>query len=953
VHVPAADPSPKRRVMEVAPMLSRKFGSFGLALTAALLVLTAPLAQGIIQSRSAAPAAITRTITTPKAALGFNIGDDYQLANYTQLSSYLKKLAAESSRIKLVEYGKTSEGRPMLMAIITSPANHARLDHFKNIARRLALAEGLTDEAARALAAEGKAVVWVDAGLHATEIANSQALAEMAYQMASRNDAETRRILDDVIFLLAFSNPDGLELVTNWYMREKDPVRRTMSNLPVLYQKYIGHDNNRESLLCNMPESTSIARVLYTEWFPQIMYNQHQSGPAGAVLFIGTMRDPTNPNLDPLLAPSTELVSAAIHSRYVAEGKPGATNRSFASYQNWWNGGIRSTVCFHNQIGILSEISGGPTPTEITFVPKNLVMGNDNPYPIPPQPWHFRQTIDYLITAERATLDIASEHRENFLFNIYRMGKNSIDKGNRDNWTMSAHRVAAVQQLAAKEGVQTSGRGGALPAQYYERLKDPAARDPRGYILPSDQPDFLTATKFVNSLVKNGVTVHRATAALKVAGKSYPAGSYVVKTAQAFRPHVVDCFEPQDYPDDFAYPGGPPVRPYDVTGYTLALQMGVQFDRILDGFDGPFEKITGFAQVPAGRVNGNGAGGFLLSHETNDAFVAINQLLASGEDVYWLKDPVQTGGKTFPAGTIYIGNKGTTASKLQKLAAEKGLTFEGVAARPTMEALQLQPLHIGIVDVYGGSMPSGWVQWLFSQYGFPFEVVFPPALDAGGLTRKFDVLVFENGLIPPPGRGEPRPIDPQSVPAEYRARLGGITEAKTLPRLKQFLADGGSIVAIGSSTNIAQALGIGVANALVDDKGRPLSGEQFYVPGSILQVRIDRSHPLAYGLPERLDIFYDNNPLFRIEAASAATSSPAARRVAWFDSDQPLRSGWAWGQKYLNGAVAAAEARVGKGTLVLLGPLVAFRAHPHGTFKFLFNGVYYGSAKPVTLGAAR
>ena len=339
-----------------------------------------------------------------------------------------------------------------------------------------------------------------------------------------------------------------------------EPTRRSLANLPVLYQKYIGHDNNRESLLANMPESESIARVCYREWFPQIVFNQHQSGPAGAVLFVGAMRDPSNPYLDPLMAPSMELVSAAVHTRFVSEGKPGAVARSGASYQNWWNGGVRSTACFHNEIGILSEITGSPTPTEIAFVPKNLIMSNDNPYPVEPQPWHFRQAIEYLLSANRAILSLAAEHRESFLYNIYRMGRNSIDKGSRDSWTMTAKKVANIQAAAARDGVTAGGRSG-TPRKYFDQLHDPATRDARGYVIPSDQPDFLTAIKFVNALIKNGVTVLRASRPFQLGGRSYPANSFVVKAAQAFRPHVMDCFEPQDYPDDFAYPGGPPIRP--------------------------------------------------------------------------------------------------------------------------------------------------------------------------------------------------------------------------------------------------------------------------------------------------------------------------------------------------------------------------------------------------------
>ncbi len=917
-----------------------------LALLTIVLALSAVTTEQARQAPGGRPGS-SAAITSPRAALGFDLGDDYQVANYTQLSNYWRTLDRESDRVKVVEYGRSSEGRPMLMAIVTSPANQKKLDRYKEISRRLSAADGLTDDQARALAAEGKAVVWIDAGLHATEIANTQALTEMLYQMASRSDRETLRFLDDVILLAAFSNPDGLELVANWYMREKDPAKRTMADLPVLYQKYIGHDNNRESLMCSMPESTAIARVLYHEWFPQIVYNQHQSGPAGAVLFVGAMRDPSNPNLDPLMAPSMELVSAAVSSRYIAEGKPGAVSRSLAPYQNWYNGGVRNTACFHNQIAILSEITGHPTPTQIAFVPKNLVATNDNPFPIQPQQWHFRQAVDYLITADRAFLDVASERREHFLFNIFRMGRRSIDKGSRDNWTITSRKTAAIEAAWAKERGPASGRGGA-PIKFYEALRDPASRDARGYVIPSDQPDFLTATKFVNALIKNGVTVHRAAASFQAGGRTYPAGSYVVKTAQAFRPHVVDCFEPQDYPDDFAYPGGPPIRPYDVTGYTLAYEMGIRFDRVLDGFDGPFEPLAEPAKPPVGSVTQERAAGYLLSHQVNDAFVAINQLVSAGEDVYWLRDPTTSSGRTYPAGTIYIDAGPATAGRLQSLARSVGLTFEGVARRPEAQALKLKPTRIAVLDQYGGSMPSGWLQWILGQYGFAFDVVYPPEVDAGSLGKKYDVIVIENGLVPASGRGTDRresQTDPQSIPAEYRGRLGAVSEAKTIPQLKQFMEDGGTVLAIGNSANIAYRLGAAVSNALADEAGKSAPPEKFFVQGAVLSVRVDPSHPLAFGMPGIVDVVFDNNPVFRL-----ADGGPA-RRIAWFDSATPLRSGWAWGQERLNGGAAIVEAGIGKGKLVLYGPLILFRAHPHGTFKFLFNGLYYATAESVTLGS--
>ena len=916
-------------------------------------------------------------ITTPKAQFGFNLGDDYQLANYAQLTEYWKKLAQQSDRMKLVEIGKTAEGRPILMAIITSPENHKKIGRYKEISRRLALAEGLSDEQAKALAAEGKAVVWIDGGLHATEVLGAQQLMELVYQMVSMNDPETMRFLKDDILLAVCVNPDGLDLVSNWYMREPEPTKRLTSGVPRLYQKYAGHDNNRDFYMVTQPETEAINRIFYQEWFPQIIYNHHQTGPVGTVLFAPPFRDPFNYYHDPLVPLGIDLVGAAMHNRFAAEGKPGATTRSGAPYSTWWNGGLRSTTGFHNMIGLLTESIGNPTPMEIPFLPNKLLPRADQAYPITPQQWHFRQSIDYSMTANRAVLDVASKHREDFLYNIYRMGKNSIERGSRDNWTIHPKVLADVQAAITKDappqadgaarrsadaasdagdtGGQAARRG--VSMKYYEVLRNPVNRDPRAYVIPSDQPDFLTATKFVNTLIKNGITIQRATTAFQAGGKSYPAGSYVVKTAQAFRPHILDMFEPQDHPDDIPYPGGAPTPPYDSAGWTLAYQMGVVFDRFLDGVDGPFEKINGLAKPPSGIVsNSANAAGFLLSHQVNDSFIAINRLLAAGEDVYWLKQPLSANGKTYGPGTIYVPDKTSTMPKLQKLAEEIGLNFEGVSAKPVGEALKLRPLRIGLWDRYGGSMPSGWVRFLLEKFEFPFTVVYPAALDAGDLASKFDVLIFVTGGVPardPRGPVE-NPFDPtpapEKIPVEYRDRLGSLTVAKTVPQLRRFLEAGGTVLSVGTSTNIAYHAGLPIVSALTeklpDGTERPLPREKLYIPGSILQVRVDNTNPLAYGVNEKLDVFFDNSPVFRLKPEAALAE---VKPVAWFDTDKPLRSGWAWGQKYLQDGVAVIDAPVGKGRLLLFGPEITFRAQPHGTFKFLFNGIYYGGAEPVSL----
>ena len=918
-------------------------------------------------------------ITTPKEALGFEIGDDYYLANYTQLTAWWQKLAAESDRAKLVEIGKTEEGRPQWMMIITSPENQKKLAHYKDIARRLALAEGLTDDEARALAHEGKAVVWIDGGLHATEVLGAHQLMELVYEMLTRNDPETMRILNDVILLAVHVNPDGMELVSNWYMRQQDPKKRTTQNVPRLWQKYIGHDNNRDFYMSNMKESTNINRILYQEWFPQIMYNHHQTGPAGTVMFGPPFRDPFNYNFDPLIPLQIDMVGAAMHSRMVEEGKPGTTMRSGGSYSTWYNGGLRTTTYFHNIIGLLTETIGNPTPFEIALVPDRQLPHGDEPFPVAPQTWHFRQSIEYSMTANRAVLDLASKYREDFLYNIYRMGRNSIRRGSEDSWTITPKRIEALKEAAAKAEPRGAGgrgmaaanpagdvpdffgnRAAGVPEKLYATvLHDPAMRDARGYIIPSDQPDFPTATKFIDTLIKNGVTVERATADFDVEGKHYRSGAWVVKSAQAFRPHILDMFEPQDHPNDFRYPGGPPIPPYDVTGYTLAFQMGVKFDRVLDSFDGPFETVHGLQKPPAGKILGpSRPAGYLISHEQNDSFIAVNRLLKNGDQVYWLRQPATLAGRKVGAGTMYVPAREGTRALLAKAAEDLGITVQGVESAPAGDAIKLKPIRIGLWDQYGGSMTSGWLRWIFEQFEFPFEVVYPAALDQGDIASRFDVLVFPSGAMPraagaPAGRGGGfgfRQPNAEDIPEEYRRMLGRVSVDKTIPQLRKFVESGGTIVTVGDSTSLAQFFGLPVKNALVEKtpegQERPLPREKFYVPGSVLQASVDNTSPVAYGMPPVVDVFFENSPAFRL---SPDADLKNVKPVVWYSSAKPLRSGWAWGQSYLDGTVGVAEAPMGEGEVYLLGVEAAFRGQPHGTYKLLFNSLYAGSAKASAL----
>jgi hypothetical protein len=430
-------------------------------------------------------------------------------------------------------------------------------------------------------------------------------------------------------------------------------------------------------------------------------------------------------------------------------------------------------------------------------------------------------------------------------------------------------------------------------------------------------------------------------------------------TAQAFRPHVLSMFEPQNHPDDFAYPGGPPTPPYDTTGWTLAYQMGIDFDRILEGFDGPFEVVPDVTAPPPGSFEAKaGAAGYLLDHRVNDTFIAVNRLLKAKADVYWTKADFRANGKTYPAGTIYVPAKSPLVPILQTAARELGLDIDALTSTPRVEALKLRPLRIGLWDQYGGSMASGWTRWLLEQFEFPFELVFAPALDAGNLKARFDVLIFPGGSIPRPASGAQAgggfrgfgQASPANVPDEYKDRIGRVTAETTVPNLKAFAEAGGTILALDSATALAYHFDLPLTNPLVEinaaGEATPLRSEKLYVPGSILRAEVNNAHPLAHGIPAAVDVFFDNTPCF---ALLPEAGLKGVKSVAWFGEGTLLRSGWAWGQPYLQHTVQVVEAAVGKGKLFLFGPEILFRGQPHGTFKFLFNGIYYGPATTVIL----
>ena len=885
---------------------------------------------------SQAQSVFAQRVVSPKEHFGFNIGDDYMLANYKQMESYFLKVAKASDRVIIQEAGLTEEGRKQYLMIISSPENLKNVEKYRSISQRLGRAEGLSEAQAKQLAKEGKPVVWIDGGMHSSETVGSHQLIETFYQMTNRTDEEMQRYLDNVITLMWHVNPDGQDLLADWYMQYADKEKRNM-NIPTMYHKYVGHDNNRDFFMFNMKEATNLAKVMYVDWLPQIIYNHHQTSPDGTVVAGPPYRDPFNHVFDPLLITGIDGVGSAMINRLNVEDKPGYVRLDQSTFSTWWNGGLRTAPYFRNMIGILTEITGNPTPSEIPTVAERQIPRNGLPNPIDPQKWHFKQSIDYSVSLNLAILDYAARNGDQLLYNFYKMGKNSIDRGNQDNWTKYPKYAHALEQQyddALKSGKETKAeptgyyRSKLIPNKYFESVyKNPENRDPRAYIISADQADFATAVKFVNTLIKGGVYVYQSTADFTYGGKKYPKNSIVVKTNQAFRPQVLDMFEPQDHPHDVQFPGGPPVRPYDAAGWTLAMQMGVVYDRVFDDVKAPLEKKPYGELLKAPAVElATSKVGYILPAKSNDTFIAINRLLKAGRKVF--RDE-QT--KDF---FVEAAGKDIVAT----IAKEYGLEAKAATAKAS-KLKPVEKLKIGLFDNYGGSMPSGWVRWLFEQYDFDFKQFFPKDVDANNI-KEYDVLVFIGQGIPTGEVGGYRNRQPDAslVPDAYQHMLGDMTKDKSIPALKQFVENGGKIVTVGSSSAWLYDLGLGVSNPLVetnkDGKIVSIPSNKYYIPTSILTADIDASKPENYGMDSKVNVVFNNSPVFKLDASNKVYS------LGKFSTDKPLLSGWAHGQQYLKDTHIGVAAEYGKGKIVAIGPEVTNRAQAHATFKMLFNQLY-------------
>jgi len=874
-------------------------------------------------------------ITTPEKFFGFQLGADKKMARWDKIVEYYAVLEKQSAgRMKVTNMGPTSMGNPFLMVIITSPANMGKLDRLREVNSRLSDPRGLSEAQAPALVGEGKAIVVQSMSMHATEIGGTQMAPELAYDLLARKDDETRRILDNVIFIeVPCFNPDGEIMVADWYNKQLGtPYEGT--NPPWLYQKYAGHDNNRDAFQTNIPDSQYMARILFTEWKPEAYVDHHGMGGNGARIFLPPYAEPVRPGADPILW--RELSWYGAHMAYKEEeaGLSGAINN--AIYSGWGHFGFHWITPFHNIAGMLTE-SAAARLASPQFMHLDQLRGNTRnlpvyeaetifPNPWPGGWWHLRDIVDRQKVAAWATLDLAARNHETVLWNAYLKGKRQTERG--------------------------------------------AAGKPAAYLVSTLQHDRLTSIKMVNKLLIQGIEIQRATQPFTTAaGMTYPTGSFVVSMAQPKMGLIRYLLGRTFYPDNewTRNRDGSPTRPYDMATDTMFEYMGVRVDPVDELGEVALQKLTGPVQ-PAGEVRGTNASrgsGYSMDGRLNDSFRAANLLWEKNVALRRVDKPsagLRPGDFLVAPGSEAV---------LQDVARQTGVDFTPLRAAVSTSAHDIARQRIAMYQRYGGgNIDEGWTRLVLEQFNFPYTSIFDPEIKKGSLNDKYDVLIFPNDSTATitgeaaaaggvatgrGGRGGAGGGDGGgrgggegggrgggegggrgggegggrggNTPPEYRTGLG--TEGVTTVR--EFVQKGGTLVTLNAATAFpVDRLGIGVRNVLTGK-----TTKEFWCPGSTLKATFDNTNPLAYGMPSQGLALYLDSPAFEITAQNSENYEVVVR----YAGRELLESGWLVGEDNLAGKAAVVTAKLGEGKVVLIGFPAQHRAQTHGTYKLLFNAL--------------
>ena len=834
-------------------------------------------------------------VPTPESSFGFPVGTDYKLFDYEQSIAYFRRLAAASNRIRLLEVGRTSFGRPMMVAIISSPENLARLDDIRRVNMRIAHPDGLTDSLAHRLAAQGKVIVDISGGLHASEIAGSQHTPLLAYRLlANPSDPTTKAILDNVVlFLWPSINPDGQDIVVNWCRARDDQKNPGPMEL---YQKYIGHDNNRDAYMLNVVESRVIQRT-WRDWEPDVVYVHHQSSPFPTRIWIPPFADPVGLRVPPIMAREVNAIGTRIAEELDANGQPGAAHQ-LATFDAWYPGYIDYMPMYQNIPSWWTETQGGncatPRTTTLDSLPadyRDLRPTTMYLSPWTEGKWALRDAVNYMVTASFATLNYAAKFREEILYNRYQAGRNTIQQF-RNN-------------------------------------------PPYAYFIRQAQRDPVAPVELLQRLAFMGVRVKQLGRDLTYDGNPYPKGTWVIPMDQEYAQLVRELLEPQKYPeikDD---------TPYDAAGWTLPYQMGVE---VVEGrvalspelraalvpvggkavdwhtrSDAPFTTnamAAGISPLP-GAITGAGRA-IELDPAQNSVFRFMNRALGAGATLRYAPATPTRSGRWLVAG-IDSAKAAAAATDLfvQATRASDDAVPNAVPAR----------LRLALYKAAPGNMDEGWTEWLLDTNDYHYTVITPSDLHSGNLGARFDVIVVASqGLTSPRGgRGGGGGAAPDSAALR-------VEDSVRVHAFDDFVRGGGTLVAWNQgATAVVNALQLPVKNVVAG-----LPRREYFTGGSIMRAIVDTTHPIMAGMPANADVFVFNSPVF------TTLDGFEGIVLAKYPNESILRSGYLSGEKHMQGMAAALDVRRDRGHVVLFAFQPQWRGQSTGTFRVVFNATLFG-----------
>jgi hypothetical protein len=832
--------------------------------------------------------AVPQEVPTPVSVLGHTPGDDFYLANYDESKAYFEQLAKTSNRIKIINVGKTTRGLDWEIAIISAPENLAQLGKYTDINRRLTWARGLDDSAAHALAREGKIFVHIDGGMHSSEVAGAQHSIILAYKLLSaQNDPEIDAILHNVIFVLwPTLNPDGQNEVVAWY-RKNLGTPYEVSPLPDLYQEYVGHDNNRDGYMNNMLESQEVTKQELI-WNPEVFYTQHQTAPFPARIFIPPFVEPISSNIQPIMMRWLNAFGIDMAAYLDEHDMPGAINR--VGFDNWYPGFQDFTGIFRNSISFFTETAlyeyATPHFYTVRDFPKDFQSLDSQVFYSSPWAggwWRLGDAVRYMVGASMSVLDTAAKYHEQLLYNKYQAGRDNIARFTNN--------------------------------------------PPYAYVISTEQRDLPEAATLVDKLMINGVEVHQATQTFNANGRDYPAGSWIILMDQPFAGLVKELFEPQKYPD--LRENGTPIKPYDVAGWTLTMQMGVDADAVLQPVSTDARahlKLLETFSRPEGSLEGSGPV-FLLDPRTNAHFKAINEILAAGGHVSF----AGSDSDGLRPGTAVV--TGASRDRIAALATDSTLSIHAVERAPDDVTSTKKP-RVGLYRAWTPSIDEGWTRWILEQYGFSPITLHNGGIQASHLLDQFEAIILPDAMPNQILNGFPGGM----VPGEY---AGGVGETG-VESLREFVAGGGTLIAFNNaSLFVIDQFGLPVTNVLSN-----LKPDEFYCSGSLLRVEIpDSSRPGVWGLPQDPAVMFENGPAFAVKPGFRG-----AVLASYPEDVNPLASGYLLHPERIEGKAAALEVAYGNGRIYLFGFKPQWRAQSHSTYKFFFNAIYDSPsvAKPST-----